>query len=270
MQVGTGGRERRLQKALDDVEDHLRPRKADLQIDLRELGLAVGAQVFVAEAAHNLEVPVEARDHQDLLEQLRRLRQRIEFAGIDAAGDQVVARALGRGARHERRLDFVEALRVQVFANGDGHVVPQLNVALHLRAAQVDIAVLQAHFFVGQHGVGGREGQRLAIVQQAQFVGDNLDLAGGEVFVDGTRIAQLHVPDDGNDKLRAYGVRLVVDLCAGVCRDHDLRDATAIAQVEEDEVAEIAPFVDPAHEHNFGAGVRGAQLATHMSTFQIA
>ena len=49
-----------------------------LEVELRELGLAVGAQVLVAEAAGDLEVALEARDHQELLEQLRRLRQRVE------------------------------------------------------------------------------------------------------------------------------------------------------------------------------------------------
>ena len=250
-------------------EDHLWPREADLQIDLRELRLAVGAQVFVAEAAHDLEILVEAGDHQDLLEDLRRLRQRVELAGMDAAGHQVVARAFGRGARHERRLDFVEALRVQVFADGDGHLVAQANVVLHLRPAQVDVAILQAHFFVGQHGVGGREGQRLAVVQQAKLVGDDFDFAGGIVLVDGAGVAQLDVADDGDDELRAHGAGLLVHCGAGVGGDDDLGDAGAVAQVEEDEVAEVAPLVDPAHENNFRAGVGGAQLAAHMSTFQI-
>ena len=35
--------------------------EAHLQVELGELGLAVGAQVLVAEAAHDLEVAVEAR-----------------------------------------------------------------------------------------------------------------------------------------------------------------------------------------------------------------
>ena len=67
-----------------------------LDVDLGELGLAVGAQVLVAEAAGDLEVAVEARDHQDLLEELRRLRQRVELARVDAAGHEVVARPFGR------------------------------------------------------------------------------------------------------------------------------------------------------------------------------
>ena len=64
-------------------------------------------------------------------------------------------------------------------------VVTQLDVALHLRPAQVDVAILQPHLFVGQHGVSGREGQRLAVVEQSQFVGDDFDFAGGDVLVDG-------------------------------------------------------------------------------------
>src|SRR2546430_9809600 len=46
-----------------------------LEIDLREFRLAVGAQVLVTEAAYDLEILVETGDHQDLLEQLGRLRK---------------------------------------------------------------------------------------------------------------------------------------------------------------------------------------------------
>ena len=45
----------------------------------------------------DLVVAVEAGDHQQLLEQLRRLRQREELARVHAAGHQVVARAFRRG-----------------------------------------------------------------------------------------------------------------------------------------------------------------------------
>ena len=43
-----------------------------LDVDLRELGLAIEAQILVAEAAHDLEVAVEARHHEQLLEELGR------------------------------------------------------------------------------------------------------------------------------------------------------------------------------------------------------
>ncbi len=58
--------------------------KRRLDVDLRELGLAIGAKVLVAEAFDDLIVAVEARHHQHLLEQLRRLRQRVELSVVDA------------------------------------------------------------------------------------------------------------------------------------------------------------------------------------------
>jgi len=48
--------------------------KAHLDIELIELArTAVGARVLVAEARRDLEIAVEARDHDELLELLRRL-----------------------------------------------------------------------------------------------------------------------------------------------------------------------------------------------------
>ena len=79
-------------------------------IELGEFGLAVGAQVFVAETAHDLVVAIDTRHHQQLLEQLRRLRQRKELAGMGAAGHQVIARAFRRGLGQHRRFDFPETL----------------------------------------------------------------------------------------------------------------------------------------------------------------
>ncbi len=69
-----------------------------LDVDLRELGLTVRAQILVAEAARDLEVAVEPRDHEQLLVELRRLRQRVELARVHAARHQVVARALRASA----------------------------------------------------------------------------------------------------------------------------------------------------------------------------
>ena len=88
-----------------------------LDVELGEVGLAVGAQVLVAEAAGDLVVALEAGDHQQLLEELRRLRQRVEGALLQAAGDEEVAGALGRRAGEDRRLDLEEALAVEELAH---------------------------------------------------------------------------------------------------------------------------------------------------------
>ena len=51
-----------------------------------------------------------------LLEELRRLRQRVEATGVHPARHQVVARAFRRAARQRGRLDLDEALAVEVVA----------------------------------------------------------------------------------------------------------------------------------------------------------
>ena len=82
------------QHRLDGVEDVLLLDEAHLDIELVELaGRAVGAGVLVAEAGRDLEVAVEAGDHDELLELLRRLRQGVELAGMEPRGHQEVARA---------------------------------------------------------------------------------------------------------------------------------------------------------------------------------
>ncbi len=71
---------------LDRGEHVLLGDEAHLDVELVEFaGRTVGARVLVAEAGRDLEIAVEARHHDELLELLRRLRQRVELARMDAA-----------------------------------------------------------------------------------------------------------------------------------------------------------------------------------------
>ena len=66
--------------------------KAHFEIELVKFARrAVGAGVLVAEAGGDLEIAVETGNHQHLLEHLRRLRQRVEFARMDAARHEIIA-----------------------------------------------------------------------------------------------------------------------------------------------------------------------------------
>ena len=105
-------------KLLHERDDIVLLDKGHLQVDLGELGLTVRAQVLVAEALHDLVVALEPGHHQDLLEELRRLRQREEHAGIDPARDQVVARAFGRALGQKGRLDVDEPVVVEEAPHG--------------------------------------------------------------------------------------------------------------------------------------------------------
>ncbi len=188
---------------VEHVPHHLLEDRADLDlrqerglaVDLRELGLAVGAQVLVAEALGDLVVAVEPRDHQQLLEQLRRLRQREELAGVDARRHEVVARALGRRLGQHRRLDVDEAERVQVLADLDRDPVAQHQVVLHLRPAQVQHTVRQARR-LGEVLVVELERRRDRRVQDLEFVAQHLDLAAAQVRVLGSGRPAAHLAGD--------------------------------------------------------------------------
>ena len=119
-----------------------------LDVELVELARrAIGARVLVAEAGRDLEVAVEAGDHQQLLELLRRLRQRVELARMDPARHEVVACALGRARGEDRRLELEKALRVHPPADARDHLRAQHDVAVQLLAPQVEEAVAQPLLF---------------------------------------------------------------------------------------------------------------------------
>ncbi len=108
------------EQALVDLDHVLGVDEGHLDVELGEVGLAVGAQVLVAKAAGDLEVALEAADHQQLLEQLRRLGQGVEGPALEPARDEEVAGALGGGAGEHRGLDLDEALAGEELANRGG------------------------------------------------------------------------------------------------------------------------------------------------------
>ena len=117
--------------------------EAHLGVELRDLLHAVGAQILVAEADRDLEVPVEPGDHRQLLEDLRALRQREEPPRMQPARDDEVSCAFGRRLVEDRRLDVEEAGRLHVAADDPDHLRPQPEVALELLAAKVEPPVAQ-------------------------------------------------------------------------------------------------------------------------------
>ena len=148
--------------------------------------------------------------------------------------------------------------------------MPQLDVGLHRRAPQVNVAVLQPHFFVGQRRLRGQKRRRLRLVQQQQFFRHHLDLAGRDVAVHGCGVALLDLADDRDHELGAQRGRLVVQARAALAVEHHLRDPGAVADVNENQVAEVAPAVHPSHEHGARSGIAGAQRAAGVSPSKIS
>ena len=82
------------EERLHGLEHVILRRERQLDIELIELsGTSVGPGIFVSEAGSNLEVAIEARGHQKLLELLRSLRQGVELSRMQATRDQKVSSA---------------------------------------------------------------------------------------------------------------------------------------------------------------------------------
>ena len=180
---------------LDDVLHVLFDDEAHLDVDLRELGLAVEPEIFVAEAAHDLEVAVHARHHEQLLEDLGRLRERVELTGVEPRRDQEVAGAARRVLHHERRFDLGEPVGGQVAARRLIDRGPNQEVLLQRGAAQVEVAVLEPHGLARGRVIGDLEGRRLRAREDGEGVGLHFDLAGGEIRV----LVAAALDDDAGD-----------------------------------------------------------------------
>ena len=84
-------------KLFDEGSNVVLVNKAHLQIQLGVLVLAVASKVFVPEATSYLEIALEAGDHEELLHLLRGLRQGVEAAWVQTAGDKEITGSF-RGA----------------------------------------------------------------------------------------------------------------------------------------------------------------------------
>ncbi len=237
--------ENALEKVFEMPEDILLFDEGHFHIHLRELRLAVRAQVLVAKAACDLVVFVGAAHHQKLLEYLRALRQRVEFALVDAAGHEIIARALGRGFGQHRRFHIKEARLIEIMLCGLLHEVAEAQVFLHLRPPQVEVAVCQPQFLTRGRRVERKGGLRRA-GKQRHFSRAKLNFAGRDLRVSCLFIAQAHFALNGDDRLiaelfRERKARLVDEPAV----EYDLQRAGLIDEVDEQHSAHISFNADP-------------------------
>ena len=151
-------------------------------IDLGEFRLTISTQVFVTEAFYNLIVAVKTRHHQQLFEQLRRLRQCVEFPFVHTRRHQVVTRAFRRGFGQHRSFDVEEAVVIHKTAHQAGDFSAGFQALSHFRTTQVEVAVFQTRFF-GVDVVRVKR-QNVCAVDDGQRGGQHFDFAGRHIAVD--------------------------------------------------------------------------------------
>ena len=264
-----GDLEHFLDERLDDREDQRLAGKRHLDVDLGELGLPVGPQVLVAEALHDLEVPIHARNHQDLLEDLRRLRQREELALVDAARHQVVARALGRGLGQNR------ASRSRGTRDGRSARGRPSSPG----AAESGCAACRAG--ADRDSGSGAASLRPPANRRQSRTADAARRSAGE-----SRCATTSTSPVSSFGLMVSALRrstwpstattisvrsfLAAATSPVVVARHDLRHAVAIADVDEGERSEIAHAMNPTEQDRRLADVRRAQCTAGVSATKVS
>ena len=260
--------EHAVEHRLDGGEDILLGHEGHLEIELIELARrAVGAAVLVAEAGRDLEIAVEARDHQELLELLRRLGQGVELAGMQAARHQEVARTLGRARGQDRGLELGEPRLHHAPADAGDHPGAQQDVAVDALAAQIEEAVGEPQILAGILIAVDLERQHLGRGLQLIGLDAQLDLAGRKLRIDRLGRARHEPAGEGDDAFHPHRFDLAEERARGI--DDALRDAVVIAQVDEQQIAVIALAVDPAGEAHRAAGIGKAELAAVMGSIGV-
>ena len=209
-----------------------------------ELRLTVSPQVFVTETFGDLVIAVKTGHHQQLFEQLRRLRQRKEMTIVDTAGHQVVASAFRRAFGQHGGFNVDKAVVIQETTHRHRHFVAQHQVFLHVGSAQIQNAVRQAGG-LRQVVVIQLERRRDRRVEHGQLVAQHFNLAALQVVVRGAFRASTHQPLDLNTKLVANIFSHLEHLRA-IRITNNLDRALAIAQIDEDHATVITATVDPA------------------------
>ena len=228
-------------------EDVVLLNEAHLHVELIELARqAVGARVLVAEARRDLEIAIKARHHQQLLVLLRGLRQRVEFTGMNARGDEKIARPFRRRRGEDRRRELEEPGFRHALADrrGDGQALH--DVLVQRLAPQIEEAVLQPQVFRVVRLAEHRHGQLLGRRQHLDLGGEKLDLARRQLLVHRAVGARAHLAVDADHPFGAHALRRLEGGAVGI--GDDLRDAVVIAQVDEQQAAVVAHAMHPARE----------------------
>jgi len=258
----------RRQQPFREREDVFRSDERRFDVDLGEFGLPIGAQIFVAETAGDLEVPVIPGDHQELLIDLRRLRQRIELPRMQSARNDVIARSGRRRLRKNWRLYLEVPSIVEKSARRLLKLVSEYQVFLQLGPTQIQIAVFEPELFGGQlfaFAAGDWNRRRFGWPNYLEIARSYLDVASLHLGVAHLGWTRGNVTFDHYHRLEAEPARPLDDIRRSPFRiEGHLQQTRSIAEIEEDYAAQISGSMYPTAESDFGADVRRSELTAQM------
>ena len=195
------------------------------------------------------------------------LREGVELAGIHAAGNHEVAGAFRRRFDQERRFNLEETLAVKIVADLVRHPVAEHQRALERTAAQVEIAIAGADILAAIRLVLDGEGRGHRRVEYAEVRKPDLDVARRQFGV--LALAFLDHARGLDDELTAQGGHRLADLRVGRIVHAQLRDAVAVADVNETHTAHPAAFLYPSRQGHGLTHVAETKFTTSMCPVHI-
>ncbi len=140
-------------------------------------------------------------------------------------------------------------------------------IARHLRTTQIVVAIAQAQIFIRRVRVD-RKRQDVRAIQNFQHVRQNLDVAGGQLWILRARQTRRHFAFDLDHILVSQAVRELRRFRIFFGTKHHLRQTFAIAQIDEDHAAVIAPDMHPAGDLHAATDVSRAQFIAMMCAIE--
>ena len=231
--------------------------KTHFGIELHELVLAICSQVFVTQASSNLVVPVDTSNHQQLLPQLRRLRQRIKRSRLFARRNQKFTGTLWSGWHQKWSLNLNKILGFHCATNCRVDLGSNAQVLLHPLAANIEIAELEANAFI--HIVGtciDWERRRLRCIQHCELTLNQFDTTRWKVGVNRSFWSSLHLASDLHHPLVTNILHIA---------DHALHYPGIVTYIKERQVfAMFTATSDPSAQSDGLTNVLWAQTATQL------
>ena len=153
---------------------------------------------------------------------------------------------------------------MEVVAHGPAGEVAEPEAPQDRRAPQVEIPVFEAQGLVDLRVVLEREGQRPAVVQDAQLGRLDLDRAGGQARVLGAGRARRHRSPHRHHVLSTHRLGPAVGGRSLRRVEHALGETLAIPDVDEDQPAVVAAPEGPSHQGDDLSDVLGPKDAAAM------
>ena len=182
------------------------------------------------------------------------------------AGHQVVSGPLGGALNQSGGLNLKEALLRKKCPGQGGHPASGHEISLDIRPAQVQVAVFEPQLLLGLAVLLDGEGRRGGLGEDAQILCTHLDGACGQVFIYPAGTG-LHPSLHSDNKLASELLSLGEALLAAVALLKDnLEDSGPVAQVHENDSSLVSALLNPPHDGDVLADIRGGYLRASMGS----